>query len=80
MYRKYYSYSDMPEPVYPNCPEENPPIHKKQEIGKEKKFLGRFENDDIILAAVLIMLFANDCDDKLLLLAIAFVFISGFDI
>lgn len=73
MYRKYYSYNDMPQPVSG--------IHKKEElkIPQTNKILGNFETDDIILAIVIIMLLANDCNDKLLLLAIAFVFIGGFD-
>ena len=83
MYRKYYSYNDMPRPVYNQnkqsisekpCKDESKPT--PTEPGK---FFGNFENDDIILAVVIFMLLANDCDDKLLLLAIAFIFISGFD-
>lgn len=81
MYRKYYSYNDMPQPVYPvNNNSKQEIINKDKSDKKEKKFLANFENDDIILVAVLIMLFANDCDDKLLLLTIAFVFISGLNI
>ena len=77
MYRKYYSYNDMPQPISP--------VHKKDEVSVTKptsdtnKILGKFETDDIVLAIVIIMLLANDCNDKLLLLALAFVFIGGFD-
>ncbi len=44
---------------------------------KNTKILGNFEVDDIILLAIILILLADDCDDKLLLLALAFVFISG---
>lgn len=66
------------------------PVHKQEisdsrnqecvrEVKKENKILGIFENDDIILLAVIIMLLTNDCNDKMLLLALAFVFFNGFD-
>ena len=76
MYRKYYSYNDMPTAV---CKSENAvPVHKGEEPKKEdNRFFGKFETDDIILAVVMVMLLANDCNDKLLLLALAFVFFSG---
>ncbi len=80
MYRKYYSYNDMPRPIQCN----NEPIKKPQEDvchqnNNSNKLFGKFETDDIILAIVIVMLLANDCDDKLLLLALAFVFFTGFD-
>lgn len=79
MYRKYYSLNDMPTPVYK---EEKTPVHKKEENLPQKqgnKLFGGIESDDIILAVVVVMLLANDCDDKLLLLALAFVFFTGFN-
>ena len=86
MYRKYYSYNDMPKPIYEqqSCHEPaSTNVHKNDneicKSDKNNKLFGKFENDDIILAIVVIMLLANDCDDKLLLLALAFVFFSGFD-
>lgn len=74
MYRKYYSYNDMPAPAFKNNENKNPPapIHNN-----DKKTFGKLETDDIILAVVALMLFTNDCDDKLLLLALAFVFITS---
>lgn len=83
MYRKYYSYNDMPRPVYNQTKQSAPekPCNNEPKLiptENEKRF-GNFESDDIILAVVIFMLLANDCDDKLLLLAIAFIFISGFD-
>lgn len=86
MYRKYYSYNDMPKPIYEQQPRNEQctaPIHKKEqelcESNKNNKLFGLFDNDDIILAIVIIILLGNDCDDKLLLLALAFIFFSGFD-
>lgn len=87
MYRKYYSYNDMPKPIYEQqpsrCDAAAAELHKNEneicKAEKNNKLFGKFENDDIILAVVVLMLLANDCDDKLLLLALAFVFFSGFD-
>lgn len=83
MYKKYYSYNDMPKPIF-NKPEEckNTEIISKSNehtICKKEQnngIFGKFETDDIILAAVIVMLLANDCDDKLLLLAIVFIFLN----
>ena len=70
----------MPTPLYkeskePICCEKScENVHKEE----NNKLFGNFETDDIILAVVILMLLLNDCDDKLLLLALAFVFITGF--
>jgi len=73
MYRKYYSYSDMPVPVGDNMP-------KKQEEAKvdsvkkpitTKKLI---QNDDLILIAVFLLLIMNDCEDRLLLLIVGAIF------
>ena len=86
MYRKYYSYSDMPQIAKPdtnvcNSPKENLPQHIKKEaqqgISQNGKLFGKLENDDIILIVVVLILLADDCDDKLLLLALGFIFLSG---
>ncbi len=78
MYRKYYSYNDMPKPV-PHSPAK-PPIEvceKSSAVKKEDKshtgILSRLESDDMILIAVLLILFLDNCDDKLLIAAIAFL-------
>lgn len=89
MYRKYYSYNDMPHPVKPlpvpgaqtpctsdkndcnPCKTDNSsPQHKQGGI------LGNLSNDDLILAAVLIILLMDGCEDKLLLAAIGFLLLS----
>lgn len=87
MYRSY-SMNDMPQMIKreksDNKKQESPvsnlhnkPIEESAGIIKDGKFLGKFELDDIILIAIIVMLLTNDCDDKLLLLAIGFVFVSG---
>lgn len=86
MYRKNYSVNDMPQ--IRNAPPPPPPEEKvlpahsdnvEEKIGfiQNGKVLGRFETDDIILIVIAIILLADDCDDKLLILALGFVFLSG---
>ena len=81
---KSYSYHDMPEPlpVKPK-PLQKPAQDQKISSGASqdnslKKIFGGMELDDIILLAVIFMLISNDCDDKLLLIALAYVFIAGY--
>ena len=64
----------LSKPGNPPLPER--PVHTSPP--SEKKLLGKFETDDIILGIVILLLLLDDCDDKLLLLAIGFVFLSGF--
>lgn len=65
------------------CEEEKKPcnVHKnvEEQIGflRDGKVLGKFEVDDIILIVIAIILLADDCDDKLLIFALGFVFLSG---
>ena len=86
MYRRYYSINDMPQikDVVPKAIEnEKKPenVHKsvEEEIGflQNGKVIGKFETDDIILIVIAIILLADDCDDKLLLFALGFEFLSG---
>lgn len=84
MYRRYYSVNDMPHMVTNENREQKPQkscnevhIERKKEENEEKKLFTRLETDDIILIAIALLLLADDCDDKMLLIAIAFVFISG---
>jgi hypothetical protein len=84
MYRRYYSVNDMPQMITNNKNEQKPQkkcddvhIERKREEYEEKKLFGKLETDDIILIAIALLLLADDCDDKMLLIAIAFVFISG---
>ncbi len=74
MYRKYYSYNDMPKPILPVPVDKTAEkAEKLEKVTKEvKKPLGLpFEKDDLILIAVLFTLILNGCDDKLLIIAIA---------
>lgn len=86
MYRRYYSYSDMPQMIVHNG--ETP---KRQEQKKEEckpnctpncnnnKILGKFEADDIILGVVILALLLDDGDDSVLLLALAIIFLTGIN-
>ena len=78
MYRKFYSYNDMPQLAKPGKPPSpEPPVHTPPPPAEGKLF-GKFETDDIILGIVILLLLLDDCDEKLLLLAIGFVFLCGF--
>jgi len=85
MYRSCYSINDMPklkEKEKVSVPEkrEQAPVHKKEErqngLFDGESFLSRLEKDDIILIIVAIILLADDCEDKLLLVALAFIFLT----
>ena len=77
----------MPTLPQKQAPEKLP--EKKEECAPSKKqpqnlplfengkLLGRFETDDIILLVVIFLLLADECEDKLLLLAIAFIFFNS---
>ncbi len=96
MYRKYYSYNDMPVPadthreekkaaavretaelteVKDTCAETSEPVMKPYD--RSGRLFGRFENDDILLLAVIFILLADGCDDDLLIIALAAIFIMG---
>jgi len=90
MYRRYYSYNDMPVPVVGNKQAASPvrqektkstPIPVKQSCTvKENKNLFDFTKlkaDDWILIAVVFLLLIDDCDDVFLFIALAFIFVSG---
>ena len=84
---KSYSYNNMPQPVRTDTPKEPPkqiPVAKPASpaLEPQKKqngitsILDKLQSDDMILLIVIILLLMNDCDDKLLLLALAYVFLS----
>ena len=80
MYRKYYSYSDMPQLV----PKKEPEIHKETQClpsqdknREDNKLFGRFETDDVLLAVIIVALLFDEGADSTLLLALAFVFLTG---
>jgi hypothetical protein len=46
---------------------------------KIKRVIGKFDLDDIILLALIVLLILEDCDDYLLIAVLAFVFITGWE-
>ena len=81
MYRNFYSINDMPKPIRyeEKCekPDLNTPQKCEKSLFENKGLLSNLQLDDIILIAIVLLLLADGCDDNLLILAIAFVFISG---
>lgn len=97
MYRKYYSYNDMPSPVLPaqkhareeKKEEERPRVVDETDESipasalpapapeRNNKFLGKFENDDILILVVIFILLSDGCDDDLLIIALAVIFLLG---
>lgn len=90
MYRTY-SYNDMPIPVQrrnEDMRKPMPPPKKEKECKEEKiekkcdkpdnsgGILSGLGTDDLILIVVALVLLIDDCDDKLLLIALAFIFLS----
>lgn len=43
---------------------------------RQRRNFKRFGYDDLILIVVALVLLIDDCDDKLLLIALAFIFLS----
>ena len=83
MYRRYYSYSDMPQMIVHNGEKPKNKEQKKDECKPEcppcnnNKILGKFEVDDVILGVVILSLLLDDGDDSILLLALALIFLTG---
>ena len=83
MYRRYYSYNDMPQVLKHNeDASKDAPPQKKEPCEKpcppqNNKFLGKFETDDIILGIVILALLLDDSDDGILLLALAIIFLTA---
>ena len=81
MYRSY-SYNDMPKPItQKKCDKPLSPPQKEMAKCKEEKkegnfIFGNFEADDIILLIVILALILEDCEDKLLIAALGFIFVS----
>lgn len=87
MYKSYH-YNDMPQPIHTvRAPEvstypESKKTHEeksKNESGRSilNNLLGDLKTDDIILLVVIFILLIDECDDKLLLIALGFIFFSG---
>lgn len=84
MYRRYYSYSDMPQMIVHNGEKPKNKEQKKEACKPEcpppcnnNKILGQFEVDDLILGVVILSLLLDDGDDSILLLALALIFLTG---
>ena len=79
MYRKVYSYNDMPH-VPQSVREEKKPQHEntvlKREEDKPRGIFSNLQKDDIILIAAVFLLLMDDCDDLLLIGALALVFLT----
>ncbi len=91
MYRRYYSYNDMPQ-IVNKCDKKEDNVHNKEDKKEDcknecrevkkcenGKLLGRFELDDVILGVIILAILLDDGDDGLLLLALAFVFLAGLN-
>lgn len=79
MYRRYYSYNDMPIPIKSNPSEKKINNVPKKQDKKEPLKLGilsQLDTDDIVLLAIIFLLLMDDCNDIFLLLALGFIFIS----
>lgn len=77
MYRKFYSYNDMPIVKKP-VPAEPQKKETALTQNQDKGIFQNLKNDDLILLAVFFILIMDNCEDRLLLLAIAFIFFSDY--
>ncbi len=88
MYRSY-SVSNMPQPIstepptprYTKSTESQPTAPKPKPTQPEKKepaSLSKLKSDDLILLIVIAVLIFNECNDKLLLLALIYIFFSDY--
>ncbi|MGN0181802.1 MAG: hypothetical protein ACI4DP_05235 [Candidatus Ornithomonoglobus sp.] len=76
----------LPEPSVPPPPKPKPapqpePIPILADDGNPEKnetIIGRLKSDDMIILIVIVLLLLNDCDDKLLLISLAFIFFSDY--
>ncbi len=81
MYQRYYDGYNEPTELQPEiCSAPAPTSQNAVEIAaaqKPKSIFGSFEADDILLIGVLLLLLHENCDDKLMLVIIGFLFVSG---
>lgn len=82
MYRSY-SVNNMPTPMKYEQEEIAEPVKKmhiqtKKEEEKKSGLIDNIQTDDIILLVVVLVLLMDGCDDKLLLAALGFIFVSEF--
>lgn len=72
----------QPPPVHQSERSAPPSEHVKHEVEPDggsflHNFFGNLNNDDIILLVIIFILLLDDCEDKLLLAALGFIFFSG---
>lgn len=72
-----YSVNDMPRPVIPTPKPESLPESESHEV--KKPVIGGIKDDDLILLLVIAMLILGNCDDKILLIALIYIFLSGYN-
>lgn len=79
MYKTYH-YDNMPRPVRHDPPPGPPEPPKKPEKPEKREssggLFGNLKTDDILLIAVILLLLADDCEDKLLIAALGLIFFS----
>lgn len=79
-----YSVSNMPEPIVSPPPKAaHIKSEKKEPTPKPEKketlpFFSGLKSDDLLLLLVIAVLIFNECDDKLLLLALVYIFFSDY--
>ena len=80
MYKSYH-YNDMPKPVNTSkeciSPKPASNCHNQGNNNFFSNIFGDLKNDDIILLVIIFVLLIDDCEDKLLLIALGFIFLSG---
>jgi hypothetical protein len=77
----------MPEPINtfgnphsipPPPPAKASPLPPPAPKPKSGKLFMNLKSDDLILIGVILILMINECDDKLLILALIYVFLSDY--
>lgn len=63
--------------VYPTVRKISNPVNNTAK--KLSRVFSKFETDDYILAAIIIVLILEGCDDYILLAALGYLFIMGLD-
>lgn len=74
MYRRYYSYNDMPRVVQKSECQKPQKCESLPEKPQQKKGI---ELDDIILGIVILAILMDDGNDYALLIALAVIFLTG---
>ncbi len=81
MYQRYYDGYDEVQSTEPVVCAENAVIPKDEiqltGFSKQKNIFGNLAIDDLLLIGVFLLLLNEDCDDKLMLIIIGFLFVSG---